>query len=54
MNYIIMQIELAYLSDSVHIVKSVNKSANRKFKNPCNSLIYKGSHFKVVVSLAPL
>jgi len=41
------------VSDYVHITKSVINSVNKKFKNPCKSLIYRGLRFKVVVPPAP-
>lgn len=31
------------------VTKSVTHPVNRKFKNPRKSLIYKGSHFEIVV-----
>ena len=40
------------MSDYSIVEKTVNISVNRKFKNPCKSLIYKGSHFKIVVPRA--
>jgi hypothetical protein len=42
-----------FLIDNVSVTKSVTKSFNssidRKFKNPCKSLIYRGLDFEDVV-----
>ena len=39
--------------DNVYVTKSITESVNKKFKNPCKSLIYRGLHFEVVVPKAP-